>query len=264
MEDCTVWIKLYYLVLAGLLGLCVGSFLLCAVSRHAAGESFIRGRSHCDACGRELSAGELIPVVSYCVQRGRCRHCGARIPPLCLWAELAGCALFVSALWAGGLNAEGAQLLLLGALLLWVSVSDLVTMEIPDAAILLGIAVRLVFILFSGRILPELLSSALGGVSVSVPVLLLVLVYEKRKKVEAMGGGDIKLLFMTGLYLPWQLNLMAVIFACLFGIAAALIIHHGKQDGAQKPFPFGPAIAAGVWTAALAGQPILGWYLGLF
>lgn len=264
MNDLTAGMKLYFLVLSGILGLCVGSFLLCAVSRRAAGRSFLKGRSRCDACGHELAARELIPVFSYLFQKGRCRSCGAKIPASCLWAELCSGAVFVSAFAVRGFTLDGLQLLILGILLLWISVSDAVTMEIPNAAILAGIAARLAFIFFSGSILRELASAAIGAVSISVPVLLIALAYEKRKKVEAMGGGDIKLLFMAGMYFAWQLNLMAVIFACIYGIAAAMILNHGKQDARNRPFPFGPAIAAGVWTAALVGGPLLDWYVGLF
>lgn len=264
MEDLTPGMTLYLLALSGILGLCVGSFLLCAVTRHAAGQSFLRGRSRCDACGHPLSAGELIPVASYLLQRGRCRHCGAKIPPACLVWELVSGAVFVSAPAVLGFTADGLQWLLLGVLLLWIAMSDFITMEIPNAAILLGIAARLVFIFVSGHVLPALLQALIGGVSVSVPVLLFVLLYEKRKKTEAMGGGDIKLLFMTGLYFSWQLSLMALIFACVLGIAGALLAHRGAPDGMHRTFPFGPAIAAGVWLTALAGPPLLTWYLSLF
>jgi len=264
LENLTPGLKLYIDLLAGLVGLCVGSFLLCAVSRSAEHRSFLTGRSRCDACGHVLGASELIPVFSYLFQKGRCRHCGAKIPLSCPLTELASAAVFVSAFAARGLTAGTAELLLLGILLLWISINDAVTMEIPDAAILAGIAVSLVFVLLSGDILHTLLLSLLGGVSISVPVLLLVLVYEKIRKTEAMGGGDIKLLFMTGLYFSWQLNLMAVIFACVYGILAAILHNLGNKDGVHQPFPFGPAIAAGTWTAALFGAPLLGWYLSLF
>lgn len=264
MENYTLAIRLYVYLLSALVGLCTGSFLLCAVSRTAEHRSFLTGRSRCDACGHTLGPLELIPVFSYLFQRGRCRHCGAKIPASCPITELVSGAVFVSAFAARGLTSGTAELLLLGILLLWISINDMQTMEIPDAAILAGIAVRVLFILLSGDILHTLLSSLLGGVSISAPVLLVVLAYEKAKKVEAMGGGDIKLLFMTGLFFPWQLNLMAVIFACVYGIAVALILNHGKEDGARRPFPFGPAIAAGVWTAALIGAPLLSWYTSLF
>jgi leader peptidase (prepilin peptidase)/N-methyltransferase len=264
LENFTPGMQIYVYVLAALAGMCVGSFLLCAVSRSLEHRSFLTGRSRCGACGHTLGPLELIPVFSYLFQKGRCRHCGAKIPVSCPLTELLGGAIFATAIAARGFTPGTIELLLLGVLLLWISICDAETMEIPNAAILAGIAVRLVFILLSGEILRTFLTSLLGGVSVSVPVLLLVLAYEKIKKVEAMGGGDIKLLFMAGLYFSWQLNLMAVIFACIIGIAAALILNHGKEDGAHRPFPFGPAIAAGVWTAAVVGEPLLGWYVSLF
>ncbi|WP_133051576.1 prepilin peptidase, partial [Geobacillus zalihae] len=72
-----------------LYSLLLGSFFNVVGLRVPAGESIIRPRSHCPACGRTLSAGELIPVVSYVVQRGRCKGCGGRISPLYPAMELA-------------------------------------------------------------------------------------------------------------------------------------------------------------------------------
>ena len=78
-----------------LLGAVAGSFLECAVSRWAAGQPPFSGRSRCSACGRTLEPGELVPVVSFLLQRGQCRHCGEDIPSTCLWAELSGAFFFL-------------------------------------------------------------------------------------------------------------------------------------------------------------------------
>jgi prepilin signal peptidase PulO-like enzyme (type II secretory pathway) len=76
---------------------------------------------------------------------------------------------------------------------------------------------------------------------------------EKLLKKEAMGGGDIKLLFMTGLYFPWQLNVLALIFACVAGIGFAV----ASRVRRGNPFPFGPAIACGAWLSMLFGDGII-------
>ena len=78
-----------------LLGAVAGSFLECAVSRWAAGQPPFSGRSRCSASGRTLEPGELVPVVSFLLQRGQCRHCGEDIPSTCLWAELSPAYFFL-------------------------------------------------------------------------------------------------------------------------------------------------------------------------
>ena len=92
-------------------------------------------------------------------------------------------------------------------------------------------------------------------------LLLVVLLYEKVRKVEAMGGGDIKLLFVTGLFLGWKLNLLCLFAACVLGIAFGLLAP--KKDGAPL-FPWGPAITAAALLTVMYGQGVLDWYMGLF
>lgn len=77
---------------------------------------------------------------------------------------------------------------------------------------------------------------------------------------ETMGGGDIKLIFMTNLYFGWKCGILLLIISCLFGIVFALAAR--KKPGME--FPFGPAIGAGAWVCALVGVPLINWYAGLF
>ena len=84
---------------------------------------------------------------------------------------------------------------------------------------------------------------------------------EAARKVEAMGGGDIKLLFVTGLYLGWQLNILCLFLACILGILFGLIANRKKDS--QTLFPWGPAITAAAIVTLLAGQPLLEAYLSL-
>ena len=76
MLHLTPFLTVYCCVLAALLGACMGSFLNCMAWRVVHGESVLRGRSHCDACGHVLGARDLVPVVSYLVSGGKCRYCG--------------------------------------------------------------------------------------------------------------------------------------------------------------------------------------------
>lgn len=75
-----------------------------------------------------------------------------------------------------------------------------------------------------------------------------------------MGGGDIKLLFLTGLFLGWKRNLLCLVAACVIGIVWGLL---QKKRGGGEAIPWGPSIALGAWLTALCGQQIIHWYLGL-
>lgn len=241
------------------LGAALGSFLDCAASRRAAGEPPFRGRSRCGACGHVLGPGELVPVFSYALQRGRCRRCGAAIPADCLRAELAGAAAFLClGLRFGPAPALG-QWLVCAALLLALSLEDCFRRLIPDGLLLALAANRLVWALALGEPLRRAGLSALAACSVPAALLALVLVLERRMGREVMGGGDIKLLFVLALYLSWAQLLLALLASCLLGLLWAF---PASRRGAAVPF--GPFLAAGTLLTVCFGGGLIRWYLGLF
>lgn len=251
-------LTIYLCVWLFVAGAVLGSFLDCAMWRWAHGEAMFRGRSHCGSCGKTLSPRELVPVLSYLFSRGKCRHCGAKIPAECLWAELAGGVGFVCFGVKFGLSLELAQWLILGALLLAVALTDGAKQIIPDR-LLLAMAVNRIVWLFALR---QPLWDTVKGMLISclVPAALLafVLLAEKVMKKEAMGGGDVKLLLALALYLSWPELLLTLLGGCLLGILGAAL---GKRRGA---LPFGPYLAAAAVLAACFGGPLVGWYLSLF
>ena len=93
MLHLTPFLTVYCCALAALLGACMGSFLNCMAWRVVHGESVLRGRSHCDACGHMLGARDLVPIVSYLASGGRCRYCGAKLSSRHVWGEVMGAAL---------------------------------------------------------------------------------------------------------------------------------------------------------------------------
>ena len=261
MDGLTPWMQAYILVLAAILGACVASFANCMGWRIVHGESVLRGRSHCDVCGHALGPADLVPVVSYLAAKGRCRYCKAKLSARHVWGELIAMAVFVGIVMKFGLTLETVEYLLFAAILLAASFADLEGYIIPDRFIVAGIAVRLVFILVSGNIGKELLFSALGGFAVAGGLLLIVLIYEKLTHKEAMGGGDIKLLFVTGLVLGWKRNLLCLFFACIVGIVFGMLTRRGRTG---KAFPFGPSIAIAAFFALLFGDGLIASYLAMF
>lgn len=255
------FLTVYCAFLSALLGLAVGSFVCCLAGRVLRGES-MRGRSHCDGCGHVLSWRDLVPVASYLRLGGRCRYCGARVPGVCLWAEIICGAAFAGVFLRFGLSLRALELMCLAGVLLAVSLADMEAMLIPDRFIAAGLVVRAGFILAAGdwaAIGAEALESLISALCVSLPVLLIALAMDKLLKKETMGGGDIKLLFMAGAFLTWRTSLLALLAACLCGLVFALAT---RRQG--RAFPFGPSIAAGAFLSALFGAELIGWYLGLF
>lgn len=261
MLYATPFITVYCCVLAAILGLCMGSFLNCLAWRIVHGESALKGRSHCDVCGHVLGPRDLVPVVSYLASKGKCRYCGARLSVRHLLAELATGLTYVLVLLKYDISLQALQWVLYGSVLLLCAFADLEGYIIPDRFVVSLIAVRLVFLVLTGAGKGEWVDSLLGGFAVGGGLLLIVLAFEKIRKVEAMGGGDLKLLFATGLYLGWKGNLLCLFAACILGIVFGLAATKGKKETA---FPWGPSISAAAILAALWGNTLIEAYLGLF
>ena len=148
-----------------------------------------------------------------------------------------------------------------GSLLLACAFADLEGYIIPDRFVIGLIVVRLVFLLLLGADRSQWIDSLLGGFAVGGGLLLIVLIYEKLRKIEAMGGGDLKLLFATGLYLGWMGNILCLFAACVLGIVFGIIATRGETE---RVFPWGPSISAAAILTALWGNGLIEAYMGLF
>ena len=157
------------------------------------------------------------------------------------------------------------QALLLACVLLACAFADLEGYIIPDRYVLVGVVLRIPFFFLLPDLKGQLLSAALGGLAVGGGLLLVVLLYEKLRRVDAMGGGDLKLLFLTGLYLGWLENLLCLLLACLLGIVFGLATQ--KRRAARENahlIPWGPSIAAAAILTLLFGDAVTSAYLSLF
>ena len=252
-------------LLAGILGACMGSFLNCYAWRVVNGESVWKGRSHCDECGHVLGVRDLIPVLSYLMSHGKCRYCGAKLSIRHLIAELVTALVFVSITLRYGFTLQTLQYLLLACALLACSFADLEAFLIPDRFLVFAAVVRVVFIFLTDDPVSELVKALIGGAVISAAVLVIALIMGKLMKTDVMGGGDVKLLFVIGLYLGWQRNFFCLILACvlgaLFGLAALRKKKSEEEEGRQ--FPWGPSIAIAAWAAMLWGTEIIQWYVEL-
>lgn len=255
-------ITMYILTLAFILGAIFASFLGCMGWRISNGESVLKGRSHCDSCGHTLIWRDLIPIISYIARKGRCAYCGQTISITTVLGEILLGIVFVFTTIRFDISLELILMLIFICILYFVSMVDIYKRIIPNSILLVAVIVRIVWFLFIETFTWKgALALLIDGLSISLPLLLLVLLMEKIWKKEAMGGGDIKLLFVIGLYIGWQNCLFAILLACIIGIIGGSIQIRRSKD---VYFAFGPYLAIGAVLSLLIGDSVIGWYMSLF
>jgi leader peptidase (prepilin peptidase)/N-methyltransferase len=238
-----------------LYSLLLGSFFNVVGLRVPVGESIVFPRSHCPRCKRQLAARELIPVVSYVVQGGKCRGCGEKISPLYPFVELSTAILFTISPLLAGWSKELLVSWTLISLLMIIFVSDVRYMIIPDKVLLFFAFLFLIERLFIPFIPWR---DALIGAVVGFSLLFLIAVISK----GGMGGGDIKLFALLGFVLGWKLVLLAFFFSTFYGTIIGLAGMALGKVQRRKPMPFAPAIVLGTLTAYFFGYDIIQWYKG--
>jgi len=245
-------------VLAGIFGALVGSFLNVVAYRLPRGESLAHPPSHCPNCGEPVKPYDNIPVLSWLLLRGRCRHCKQPISvqyPLVEAGTALLCALVVIVKGADGDAIIGIALVLL---LVPVTLIDLEHHLIPNKITFPGfvLGVVLVLLLDPDSIVENLIASAGAGGFLFVAWFL----YPR-----GMGMGDVKLAFVLGIYLG-RAVVPAMFVAFLAGavIGAAIIARQGVKEGRKAGIPFGPWLALGGVVGLLAGDEMVDWYLDSF
>ena len=250
-------VKIYLYILAFVVGAFLGSGLNCLAYRMAREQKWSSGRSVCPECGHTLTLVDLIPVVSWVALRGKCRHCGGKISPRYVLAEVGLGVCFASLLWRFGLTLDTVSAVVLCACLFALSLVDLDIQIIPDRFLVIPAVVRIVQLAVEGN----LMSGILPGLVFGGGLLTLSLVMDKILKKDTMGGGDIKLMAVLGLFFGWGECLFLLVVACVAGIVIASVLMKVSED---TPFPFGPALSLAAWVTMLVGTPFINWYLGLF
>jgi leader peptidase (prepilin peptidase) / N-methyltransferase len=239
------------------MGIIFGSFFNVVGLRVPLKESIVLPRSACPKCKHTLTSVELIPVLSYLFQRGKCRKCQARISPLYPIMEFLTGVLFVLVPLALGWTPEIWIGWTLVSLFIIITVSDIKYMLIPDKILLFFAGAFLVERIFIP--LTPWWDSVLGAV-IGFALLLVISFISK----GGMGGGDIKLYALLGFVLGTKFVLMSLFVSTLLGAIIGIIgIGLGFFER-KKPIPFGPFIAVGTLIAYFFGNTIFNAYLNLF
>lgn len=249
----------YCVAVAALFGAACGSFLTCAAGRIVAGESFLSGRSRCDSCGHTLGVRDLVPVLSCLFLRGRCRYCGAKVPARCLWTELLCAAVAAACLLRFDLTALCLRNWLFLCVLLLLSLVDWDSFEIPDGCHVAAVLIWAAALPFLGWGWREIGGRLLCGLVYGGALLGVSLVLDKLLGRDSLGGGDIKLFAVVGLYLGFVGSLFAVILACALGLLLTAL----RRAARGESVPFGPAIAMATAVMLFCGDFFVNWYLGL-
>ncbi len=275
-------------VIAGVFGAIIGSFLNVVIHRVPLEESIVFTNSRCPTWGAGIAFYDNIPVVSYMALRGKCRGCSTHISFRYPAVELLTAALFVAVAWHSGLSAALPFDLVFCSALLALIFIDAEHMLLPNVITYPGIAfavvARIAIPLLTGTPHFDDVPSLSGGAFAGMPVWVVSLAgagigaligggslwlmgwtWEKLRGIEAMGLGDVKMMFMVGAYLGWRLTILTIFIGVSTGsIAGVFLMARQREKNMQMLLPFGVFLGLGAIAALLFGRPLVDWYAGQF
>jgi len=288
MTDLNLVPPVFGYVIAAVFGAIIGSFLNVVIHRVPLEESIVFPNSRCPSCSAVIAFYDNIPVLSYAVLGAKCRHCKEHISFRYPAVELLTAALFVGVAWHDGLSAALPFDLIFASALLALVFIDAEHMILPNVITYPGIAfalvARIVIPYLTGTPhfddIPSLPQGALSGLPIWVTSLVGALIgalfgggslwlmgwtWEKLRGIEAMGLGDVKMMFMVGAYLGWRLTILTIFLGVLTGsiIGIVLMMRQGQRN-MQMLLPFGVFLGLGAIAALLFGIPVVQWYAGQF
>jgi len=237
------------------LGISIGSFLNVCIYRIPRGGSLVSpAYSACPACEHRLYPLDLIPLVSFLFLKGKCRYCQTQISYRYFFIELLTGLLFILAYWRFGLVPELLSHLLFIALLIAITFIDLEHQIIPNKINLFGFVSGIIVSLLTGHL--SLLNIFFGFLAAGGLLFLIALLSR-----GGMGGGDVKLGAVIGVFLGWPLALLALFISFILGGLGGIVLLALKKKGRKDMIPFGPFLALGSLITLFWGSQILAWYL---
>ena len=278
----------FFYATAGVLGAIIGSFLNVVIHRLPREESIVLPASRCPECGTGIAFYDNLPVLSYIALRGRCRSCKTLISARYPAVEGLTAVLWMAVMWKTGLTwALPFDLIFVTAMLALIFI-DAEHMILPNAITYPGIAfaviARLAIPYLSGTPhfddVPMLMNGLLAGLPIWAVSLIGAVIggligggslwfmgwaWQKLRGVEAMGLGDVKMMFMVGAYLGWRLTILTVFLGALSGsiIGVVITVYEGRKD-LQRLLPYGVYLGIGAIVALFFGSRIANWYAGFY
>jgi leader peptidase (prepilin peptidase)/N-methyltransferase len=292
------------IIIFGLLGLAIGSFLNVCIDRLPARKSLAFPPSHCDACGHPLSIRDLFPVVSYLWLRGRCRYCGAHIPIRVPLVEIGTGVLLAILFWKHGLTLEFPVTAFYSLVLLVLAVIDLehklilnvITYPVSAVALIVGYygptwqlimfgayacvllvlglikpndSLAISFIVYCGIAIAVVMNVFMQGngdfnVFVGGAIGFVILLIPALVSRSGMGWGDVKMAGMIGLMTGFPRVLVAILGGIILGGLTATALIIMRKKGRKDMIPFGPFLSLATLVTFLYGNQIISWYLNLF
>lgn len=240
-------------------GCCIGSFFNVVIHRLPRGESVVRPGSHCPGCDRAIAAYDNIPLVSYVLLRGKCRHCGASISARYPLVEAVTGLLALFLFREHGWSTQFLIEFVFACMLVIITFIDLDTYIIPDVFSLTGIVLGLATSFISIRLtwVESLTGVVLGGGF----FWAIAVGYEFLRKREGLGGGDIKLLAMIGAFVGWSGVVFTILVASVVGLVVGLLVMWRTRQGLTAMIPFGPFLSLGAVCYLFWGQSFFIWYM---
>lgn len=225
-----------------------------------AGEfSLVAPRSQCPKCQTPVHAIDNIPILSYLILGGRCRHCRVRISWRYPLVELLTAAMFITVAWSFGVTYQALAGLVLTGLLIPLIFIDIDEQILPDSITIPGLWIGLVFSTFG--ILIDLQSAVIGAIAGYLSLWAVYWAFKLLTGKEGMGYGDFKLLAMLGAWLGWHMLPLIILLSASVGAVFGIIILAIGDKARDTPIPFGPYLCMAGWIALLAGDEIVSAYL---
>lgn len=241
-------------------GSIIGSFLNVCIWRLPKRKSIVIPRSHCPVCEKIIPWYDNIPILSFLLLRGRCRSCKTRIPFRYLLVELLTALSILSLYIVFALTAKFFAYSILISELIIATFVDFEIQEIPDQVTLLGIVLGFGLALAFPSIFGtdsrwrSFYSSFLGAAAGGASIYLVGFIWERIRKKEAMGGGDVKLLAMIGSFIGWRLTILTFFIAPFFGSIPGIIL---MMKDRRQTIPYGPYLSLAALVSILWGERML-------
>jgi leader peptidase (prepilin peptidase)/N-methyltransferase len=277
-----------FAIVATAVGALIGSFLNVVIHRVPREESIVFPNSRCPSCGTPIKPYDNIPVVSYLILRGRCRSCRSHISARYPAVEAMTALLFLAVfLYRGFTLALPFDLIFVAAMatLVFIDAEHMILPNVityPGLVFALTARVAIPYLAGPGYLddlpgmmqtLPgnwpvwatSLAGAALGALVGGGSLWLAGWLWERLRGVEAMGLGDVKMMFMVGAYLGWRLAVLSIFLGVLSGsiIGVAIMIKR-RERNLQMLLPFGIFLGLGSIISLLVGTRLINWYLSLF